>query len=934
MKASGSYVSLVHGVSQQVPQNRRPGQGTEQINMLPDPVQGLTRRHGSRWTAEKDLGFAASNMAVATTDTANWRTIEYSNAGNEYVVMIRTGAKPSGSPLPPLIAYNRTTGQFLTYTRNEEDTTLDALELGGISAATAVGSYLFLAGNNLIPIATSSNLWSASSNQQKAVVWVRGGAYSRTYSVTATKTDDTVVTFSYTTPTSSYQGTLDTSNVPVYAADPAGGTSSDTESAYITEDPPGSGQYRYQPAYAAWAPTSMVVKRGATTMTNVYPAAPANNNEYSYNVTTDSHVYFHSSNLLALDVTLTYTHVKTITNPIYTKLVGDITNEYNTAVTQWIGTAAEAIQPVNIAESLRLAAVAAGLTTATRQASHVIFDNVKALSVSDGGDGSLIRGVANEVSSVDQVSDIHAVGKVVKVRARNSQESFYLTATAKDNTAAGNYTEVIWVEGCGTRHTINFAFVYATVSGNNIYVASDADRLNDILPGTHPTYAVSTVGDNDTSPLPFFIGRKITYLGMFQDRLMVGAGAVVRASKIGDYLNFFRSSVLTVPADDPLEMLSQGSEDDELRHSVLYDRDLVIFGAKRQYAISGRIALTPTSANMATMSSHADAASMPPLSVGGVIFYAKLGESSSSVHQIEPGLNPESPETYLVSSQLDTYLSGAACEIASHAKPAVLFMRTKAARNSLFVFHYLDSKEGRKQDAWHRWDFATELGPIIGMSSTPNGLLVYTLRSANNTLWVVADLCPLTASLSQYPYLDSLRTWATVAADTGSLRPATPVGPWRVAFDHTSQWKLLGGDLDEATGLLAEYPSATGLWAGALMTTAYTPTNPFIRDRNDTVVTTGRLVVTSFVVSTAKSSGFSSTVVSQTGTDAREYNGRIMGDPNNVIGRVPITDTQQSVMIGRETREYTLTLSARTWLPFTITSLEWVGQWFNNTRRL
>jgi len=43
-KVSGSYASVVRGVSEQVPQDRRPGQHFEQVNMISDPVRGLARR--------------------------------------------------------------------------------------------------------------------------------------------------------------------------------------------------------------------------------------------------------------------------------------------------------------------------------------------------------------------------------------------------------------------------------------------------------------------------------------------------------------------------------------------------------------------------------------------------------------------------------------------------------------------------------------------------------------------------------------------------------------------------------------------------------------------------------------------------------------------------------------------------------------------------
>jgi hypothetical protein len=47
-----------------------------------------------------------------------------------------------------------------------------------------------------------------------------------------------------------------------------------------------------------------------------------------------------------------------------------------------------------------------------------------------------------------------------------------------------------------------------------------------------------------------------------------------------------------------------------------------------------------------------------------------------------------------------------------------------------------------------------------------------------------------------------------------------------------------------------------------------------------------------------------------------------------------VTNLVQSQPIALETRDYKLTLRARTWLPLTITTLEWVGQWFNRTQRV
>jgi hypothetical protein len=939
MKVSGSTASLLQGVSQQTPQDRTTGQHTEQINMLPDPVQGLSRRHGTKFVAESATSLDPSTFAAMVADTANWQSFNYSNAGHDYVVLYRTAAATSGSALPVLQVYDITTQTFLPLVRNGTDAQLDLLISGGVSGIANIGKYVFLSGFSTLNTADTFDAWGDAGNKNNTVLWVRGGTYSRTYSATATRSDGTQFTFSYTTPTSSYPGTLDTSGVPIYAADPAGGTQSDTEAAYITDD--GAGHGICTLGWAAWSPTGMTVTKGGTTYANSYPSAPGVN-QYEW-APGGSTMLFNSADIGAVNITLEYTHLKTVTNPNYSKIVGDLSNDFNTKVTNWIGSASDAIAPEAIAAQLLAAATAAGLTGGTVQASTVIFTNVSSISATDGGDGTLIRAVANEVDSIEEVTTIHKIGKIVKVRAENSAQSFYLTAISKSDGITSGFTEVTWIEGGGIKYTITNALLYLTVSAGTAYIGSSAAIMNGLVPGLNaPVYPASTVGDADSSPLPYFINRQITYLGVFQDRLVIGCGAVVRFSRINDFLNFFRTSVLSIFEDDSLEMLSQGSDDDTLRYSVIYDRDLVIFGLKRQYAISGRSALTPTSANMQVMAAIPNAAQVPPLAVSSFVFYGQQGDTAGSVYQIQPGQITDSPESYIMSAQIDTYMGGQIIELADWPKPNHILVRTSGDRNSLYVFSYLDRTQyqgGRVQNAWHKLSFNPALGAIIGMSRTPQGMLVFYLREQTNHagvnhVYYVADLLPFTTGLAIYPYLDSIRPLSVVNTNTGGVNALT-TGDWQVAFDSTSEWRFVGTNLSDQVSLLAEFPDATGPQVGILQDSLFTPTNPFIRDKNDKVITNGRLTVTSVQCTIQDSSGFWTDVTSKgrETTTTVEYNARIVGSPDDLVGRETITDVTYSTPIALETNDYTLTYRGRTWLPFTITSLEWVGQWFNRTQR-
>lgn len=927
MKVSDSFASLVQGVSQQQPQLRRPGQHGEQVNMVPDPVVGLARRHGSIWQAERNLSTDAS-WAACEADARNWRSFDYSSQGKEYTIVYRPGPKPLGSTLPSALVYNKTDGAWLS--TNVLPGPLTALlDSGGVSAIAAVGRYVFMAGNSIVPTGTTVDSWGTTTNQNKAVMWIRGGAYSRTYTATVTKQDGSLVTFSYTTPASAYPGTLDTSGVPAYAADPAGGTTSDTEAAYITA---GGGGFGYAKlGWASWAPTSLVVKDGTTTLTNVSPADPTSAGQYRWDGGADR-VKFHPSLIGENDVTMTYTHTKTVANPNYARIVNDLTSAYNTAVTQWIATAAAAIQPHAIAQKLLEAAQAAGFATAQRINSTVTFDNVVAIAASDGGDGTLVRGVANTITSVDEVSTVHFPNKVVKVQIPDSAESFYLRAVPK-NAGASGATEVTWVEGAGQTQSITAAWCYGTVEAGSFHITNSATDLLSVATGPHPDFVASTAGDSESSPMPFFVGKQITFMGVFQDRLLVGAKGVLSLSQIGEYLNFFRGSALTLAGDDAFSVQAEGSEDDDLRFGVNYDQNLVIFGREQQYVVPGRGAVTALSTGITIMSQHVGAADSPPVAAGSLIFYAKRGQTSTSVHQIQPGQIADSPESFLASSQLTTYIPPNVVEAMTVAKPTALVVRSASAPSKLYLFHYLDLQDGRRQDAWHRWEFAPELGTIMGMSQQQDNFLLYMLRRANGRIYAVADSCSMVAETSTNPYLDSQRPYSTVLAGTTSLTVSTP-GDWKVAFDDSSDWRLFGDALANASTLIAQYPAATGLRAGAAMRASFEPTNPFVFDSKGKAILSGRLTVTKYAVSYSDSSGFVATVTAPSGAVVGQYNARITGNVGNLIGRTVVTDGSFTVPIGREAREYTARIESIDWLPLTLTDIEWTGQLFNRARRI
>ena len=155
---------------------------------------------------------------------------------------------------------------------------------------------------------------------------------------------------------------------------------------------------------------------------------------------------------------------------------------------------------------------------------------------------------------------------------------------AKDQ-STGAMTQVSWEECAGEELVAAAYFVYGAIAPSaspstypegRLYLERSIAALNAAAGTEFPEQLANVSGDMTTNPPPAFYSREVSAMAAFQDRLvMVCAGGAVSASQPGDYLNFFRTSMLTSLPRDPVNFTIIGGEGDTVRHAVKYDRNLL-----------------------------------------------------------------------------------------------------------------------------------------------------------------------------------------------------------------------------------------------------------------------------------------------------------------------------------------------------------------------
>ena len=241
-------------------------------------------------------------------------------------------------------------------------------------------------------------------------------------------------------------------------------------------------------------------------------------------------------------------------------------------------------------------------------------------------------------------------------------------------------------------------------------------------------------GDDETNAAPGFIDTGIKGLFNFQDRLgMVTAGQVI-FSGTGDYFNFFKTTVRDLDASDPFAAAPNLEDGDALKYAVPFERDLILVSTRAQYTLKTTAGLSPSTAAIVNAARiETDALGGMPEVVGDNLFVSSQQEDASTVTSLQ---NADQASTKLrafdTSVNTPGYLPAGPRRMVGNQKHNMLFLLDDTASTNLYVYSWLDSKDGRLQSAWNKWTFGTDYtikdilvhGDRLYLLATTNSMVV------------------------------------------------------------------------------------------------------------------------------------------------------------------------------------------------------------------
>lgn len=217
-------------------------------------------------------------------------------------------------------------------------------------------------------------------------------------------------------------------------------------------------------------------------------------------------------------------------------------------------------------------------------------------------------------------------------------------------------------------------------------------------------WSVKTVGDNDTVPVPDFVGREINDIVFHRNRLALIADETVFFSQAGDFFNLWPEKSTEVLDSDPFGLTASTNKVSILKWATPFRKSLFVTADAAQFEVSGDL-LTPRQAAIDLATSYSVTTNCRPISLGDSLYLpAQSGDDAIILE-------------YLYD---DSSLSNTAIEATKHVKGYVssqivgmtgdpvtgnLFLRTSGLPGGLYCYTFFWNGEDKAQQAWCRFLF-------------------------------------------------------------------------------------------------------------------------------------------------------------------------------------------------------------------------------------
>lgn len=236
-----------------------------------------------------------------------------------------------------------------------------------------------------------------------------------------------------------------------------------------------------------------------------------------------------------------------------------------------------------------------------------------------------------------------------------------------------------------------------------------------------------SAGDDDSNPMPSFVGTKITAMETFQGRLALGTsrGEVVMSST-DNVFQFFRRSVLQLLTTDVVDLGSSSVDADAVTHIAIHDEDLIVNYKKAQMKVSGKAPITPQSGTLTPSTNFDTVGSVKPLAFETSLLLPFSYGGTAGVWDYTQRAQTEQNTAMPLTRIVEGYMEGDIEQWAASSSLGMVVVKC-AKDDTLYVYEQETVQGSRTQMSWSRWEIE-DLGDVLWLGFDEQSLRIVTRK--------------------------------------------------------------------------------------------------------------------------------------------------------------------------------------------------------------
>ncbi|ESX98706.1 hypothetical protein [Mesorhizobium sp. LNJC405B00] len=217
------------------------------------------------------------------------------------------------------------------------------------------------------------------------------------------------------------------------------------------------------------------------------------------------------------------------------------------------------------------------------------------------------------------------------------------------------------------------------------------------------TWDNRAVGDSFTNDWPSFVGQTINNVAFSKNRLGILSGENVVFSRVGEFFNFFRETILTSLDTDPIDEAISYEDTSYAYHSASLAGELIVFTSSIPFRMKGGEVFSQKSASFVPTLSNKSSPKVRPIACGNRMFFVNDTDSGAFVHEFVNIQDETLQEAPSINEHCYGYVPTGVFMMDGDEDLKLLAMVSSADPATIYTYKWLWIGQNKAQSAWQKW---------------------------------------------------------------------------------------------------------------------------------------------------------------------------------------------------------------------------------------